>query len=203
MTYPVGPNVMNGFVTGLELDESALRRRYSTLGVTLQHLVLALVAGSEITTVDPARAQEQRLVMECLISRVRWSGFPGGFPGGVRGGDATFGVAVGPCGRTGTYGALGRPFSTSRLATGAPLTYLLGLAHEVIEARGKGDDGGGVTSFAHKQPRALAKLVTRWGSLGYELATTFSWPNGKTGAFFRPTATKRAELDQAAARHGR
>lgn len=192
MVPPPGSPAAEGFVTGVWVDEGAFSIWAASMGVPVERLVMAVVAGSEITSLDPARRREQGLVMECLRTRLPFVGFPSGFPGRP---GSLFSVAVAPRTTTGPQSE-GRPFSSSRIAVGEALRYLLDIALEVENRLAI--TAGHVTSFVHMKPAQLARIKGRWKSLGYQLVATFPHPNGKIGAFFAPTPSKRRALERAA-----
>jgi hypothetical protein len=153
--------------------------------------VLAITAGSEVSTTDPRRREEQRRVMHTVLNRLPLSGFPGGFPGHP---GSPFSIVVGDDEKTtGPQGA--RPYSTSRIPVGPTLAYFLEIAHEVMEQRIMGDTADGVVSFKHLPKAQAARIRARWERIGYTLV----WEREEFKAgFFAPRPGKLAQLQKAA-----
>lgn len=173
------------------MSRAAVATWASALGVPVDLLILAIVAGSERGHDAAAEHRaEASYILATILNRatIARAGHTAAFGDGTVWGAAVTGDA------TGAQGSGGRQYASSRPPTGDALAALLQLAHEVATAHNRGARWEWITHFHHLTGDRLASVEARRRAQGYQYQPLPGLVGGSIVRFMRPTAAKLAAL---------
>jgi hypothetical protein len=159
-----------------------VRKWAAMMGRPVEHLIVAIVVGSESLPGARTPVHEQLAIAHTMINRLAYDHWRRDL----------WWIAVGKSGRTGSQGA--REYASSRPPSGERLQHMLGVAEAAFAQNAQGYTFQGITHFHHYGDTQRGREVTaRWvNQLGYQLKHF----EGMTTTFraFAPSASKAHSL---------